>query len=93
MAMASSASGTYASCDESIDNTPASTGLCLLDWRVADGQPTHTRWGRPYLLFDMNDMSRARIVSMGLNGVYDSAPSPSANVCLAKKDDVVLCIQ
>lgn len=82
--------GSYAPCEESSDNSPGPTGLCVLDWRTASGLVTHTRWGRPYLLFDMTDKDKARIVAMGPNGQYEGTNGSDA--CLPNGDDVVLCL-
>ena len=73
-------------CSENTNNNQ-----CLLDWRLL-GQATadspHAKFGRPYLVFDLAEKLRARIVSMGANGIYDS----EANVCSASGDDIVRCI-
>ncbi|RMH37657.1 MAG: prepilin-type N-terminal cleavage/methylation domain-containing protein [Nitrospirae bacterium] len=62
----------------------------LLDWRTVAGDPPHPKWGRPYLLFDLDDPAKARIVSMGPNKTYDSA---SITTCPeAGDDDLVLCL-
>lgn len=42
-----------------------------LVWRTSKGGPPHDRWGRPYLLFDL-DNTNARIVGMGQNLTYDN---------------------
>ena len=47
---------------------------CLFDWRPVgsdDGVEPFLKFGRPYLVFELNDISKARIVSMGGNGVYE----------------------
>ena len=48
---------------------------CLLDWRrlgqTGVNVPLKKR-GRPYLAFDLNIRDKARIVSMGPNGIYES---------------------
>ncbi|MBQ76966.1 MAG: hypothetical protein CL692_00135 [Cellvibrionales bacterium] len=47
---------------------------CLFDWRPLgsdDGVEPFLKFGRPYLVFDLDDLSKARIVSMGENGVYE----------------------
>jgi prepilin-type N-terminal cleavage/methylation domain-containing protein len=54
-------------------------GLYLV-WRASDGGQPHDRWGRPYMLFDLDDTNVARIVSMGRNGLYEGAAA----------DDIVL---
>jgi len=78
----------FLSCAENVVNT-----LCLLDWRFvgqAETEAPHKTFGRPYLLFDLGDATKARIVSMGVNGVYDSGvlscPATPVN------DDLVLCL-
>jgi prepilin-type N-terminal cleavage/methylation domain-containing protein len=73
--------------------------LCLLDWRHV-GQDNNDNpieeYGRPYLLFDIDDVAKARIVSIGPNGAYDSASITSS--CTSKfttssgNDDLVLCL-
>ena len=67
---------------------------CLLDWRVVAGDTTHDKWGRPYLLFEFDQMTQARIVSMGPNRRYESAACSglSCNQCSPGGDDLVLCI-
>ena len=47
---------------------------CLFDWRPLgsdDGVEPFLKFGRPYLVFDLDDLSKARIVSMGENGIYE----------------------
>ncbi|GIW79819.1 MAG: hypothetical protein KatS3mg105_1626 [Gemmatales bacterium] len=58
-----------------------------LSWQTALTGPSLPRWGRPYLLFDLDDPSKARIVSMGSNGVYESN-----NALTPGGDDVFLFI-
>ena len=72
-------------------NENSSNDQCLFDWRLVgqSGSDTpHAKFGRPYLVFDLTDKSRARIVSMGVNGIYDSG----LDVCNASGDDIVRCI-
>ncbi len=57
----------------------APVGGVYLLWRSASGAAPHARWGRPYLLFDLDNTS-ARIVSMGRNRLYEGGTA----------DDVVL---
>ena len=60
----------YAPCiEESLANTK-----CLLDWRKIAGEPTSaiSNSGRPLVLLDLTDIVKARIVSFGPNGVFDS---------------------
>jgi prepilin-type N-terminal cleavage/methylation domain-containing protein len=53
-------------------------------------------WGRPYLLIDLNDIDKARVVSMGPDGNYGDVAS---DVCLPNttvkegEDDLVLCLK
>ncbi|MDP2683015.1 MAG: prepilin-type N-terminal cleavage/methylation domain-containing protein [Deltaproteobacteria bacterium] len=54
-----------------------------LVWRTSSGGPPHDRWGRPYLLFDL-DNTNVRIVCMGPNLIYES------NSTGAGGDDIVL---
>ena len=73
-------------CSENTANT-----LCLFDWRFVGsigGDTPHAQFGRPYLVFDLNDVSKARIVSMGANGVFESA----GTLCTAGGDDLLLCL-
>jgi prepilin-type N-terminal cleavage/methylation domain-containing protein len=58
-----------------------------LVWRATEDGKNHERWGRPYLLFDLGDKDKARIVSMGPDGRYDGA-----NGCApaAGSDDLAL---
>jgi prepilin-type N-terminal cleavage/methylation domain-containing protein len=62
---------------------------CLLEWRPASGEADYGRWGRPYLLFDL-DQNDARVVSSGLNGRYESANAPDP--CVPGGDDLVVCL-
>lgn len=80
------APGSGLPCDETATNSP---NYCLLDWRTAPGTTTHTRWGRPYLLFDLSVPARARLVSMGPDGRYDGV---NATDCAPNGDDLVLCL-
>lgn len=71
--------------------TNPSQASCVLDWRTTSADETHIRWGRPYLMFDLNN-EKARIVSMGPDGIYAGvnaldpcSPPPNA-------DDLVLCL-
>ncbi|MDO9282576.1 MAG: prepilin-type N-terminal cleavage/methylation domain-containing protein [Methylotenera sp.] len=63
----------------------------------ADCEAVLAKYGRPYLLFDLNDNNKARLVSMGADGEYGGVNA--ANVCLpnvatsAGKDDLVLCLK
>lgn len=80
--------GGYARCSES-DTDDA----CLLDWRTRSGDPRHPRWGRPYLLFDLDDKAKARLLSMGENGRYESGPcATDCASCAPSGDDIVLCL-
>lgn len=79
--------GSYSPCEETVNNSP---GNCLLDWRAAVGEPTRSRWGRPYLLFDLTAPDTARLVSMGPDGRYGGIHA--ANACLPEGDDLVLCL-
>lgn len=67
-------------------------GACLLDFRTQAGEARHLRWGRPYLLFELNDPARARLVSMGADGVYAGPPAGDPCVPPAGSDDLVLCL-
>lgn len=72
---------------------------CLFDWRFVGqvkADTPHAKFGRPYLVFDLTDTDRARIVSMGSNGVYNSAANSESGsepqVCSPIGDDLVRCI-
>lgn len=80
-------SGSFNPCEETASNIPNN---CVLDWRAAAGEPTHNRWGRPYLLFDLATPN-ARLVSMGPDGRYDGPHA--ADACLPNGDDLVLCLR
>lgn len=67
-----------------------------LVFRITPSATPHSRWGRPYFMFDLDDQGtadakEARIVGMGPNGRYDGlgadlcAPPPAS-------DDLVLCL-
>lgn len=72
------------------------------------GKP-YESWGRPYYIFDLHDLKRARIVSAGRNGKYESPPLPDdaldpednpicadifdEDVYGSHGDDVILCLQ
>jgi hypothetical protein len=75
-------------CSENDDNE-----RCLFDWRFvgqSGDESPYAKFGRPYLVFDLTDKERARIVSMGSNGVYES--ESAAQVCNPSGDDIVRCI-
>ncbi|MEY8205259.1 MAG: type II secretion system protein [Bermanella sp.] len=80
------------SCQENIANNN-----CLFDWRLVgenDSHTPHLKFGRPYLLFDFNSSTKARLVSMGPNGKYEGAAITSAcgASLLATGDDLVTCL-
>ncbi len=92
--------GSYAACEEDVDNN-----TCLLDWRTldddkdgddGDGDKAHERHGRPYLMFEMGDENRARLMSMGPNGRYDGnvtcGATDSCNLCAPQEDDLLVCL-
>jgi prepilin-type N-terminal cleavage/methylation domain-containing protein len=80
-----------APCDDSTGNNDK----CLLDWRML-GQSNADRplqqKGRPYLAFELNDTNKARIVSMGVNGKYDSDKINNCANHQNKTDDLILCL-
>jgi prepilin-type N-terminal cleavage/methylation domain-containing protein len=84
------ASGTsYQRCaDGAADND------CLLDWRTQPGDARHERWGRPYLLFELDQPTRARLMGMGPNGRYESENCAGIDCteCTAGGDDLVVCL-
>jgi prepilin-type N-terminal cleavage/methylation domain-containing protein len=74
---------------------------CLLDWRLLgqdeeneDKYAPLSRLGRPYLFFNLNDHDKARIVSMGANGRYESSDSSGSNCAdfVPGGDDIVVCL-
>jgi hypothetical protein len=79
--------GSTTPCDDD-----ALDSACLLDFRTQTGDPRHPRWGRPYLLFELNDPARARLVSMGADGIYGGQAGTDACVKPANSDDLVLCL-
>jgi len=48
--------------------------------------------GRPYLAFDLDDRGKARIVSMGPNGIYDSGTVTNCSSYTHATDDLILCL-
>lgn len=62
---------------------------CLLEWRPASGEADYGRWGRPYLLFDL-DQNDARLVSSGPNGRYEG--ENATDPCAPNGDDLVVCL-
>lgn len=79
--------GSYIACDDSDGDAD-----CLLDWRTTTLQRRHTRWGRPYLLFDPTDPARARLVSMGPDGRYAGVNATNPCAPFDSSDDLVLCL-
>lgn len=83
---------------DSFAHVPSVNGL--LKWRACTDAPEsnagcepHSKWGRPYMLFDM-DNGNARLVSMGPDGVYAGVnPEPDADLCAPYQDDLVMCLQ
>lgn len=67
---------------------------CLLDWRSLPGQEPRSQFGRPYLLFDLDDSQKARVISMGPNGQYESQSCAGlvCSSCAPGGDDLVLCL-
>ena len=67
---------------------------CLLDWRSLLGQVPRSQFGRPYLLFDLDDVQKARVVGMGPNGQYESQSCAglACSSCTPGGDDLVLCL-
>jgi len=61
---------------------PVSTGLGdLLRWRATPGGNHHDRWGRPYLVFNLEDEDAARVVSMGPNRQYETCDRNDDGFC------------
>ncbi len=75
-----------------------SNNQCLLDWRFVgedNSMLPHEKFGRPYLLFDLGDTDKARIVSMGRNGRYDGEPIANCAtnfISSGSNDDLILCL-
>lgn len=67
---------------------PPSNGL--LEWSDCPTCAARPKWGRPYLLFDLNN-GQARIVSMGPDGIYNG--NNASNICAPNNDDLVLCLK
>lgn len=67
---------------------------CLLDWRTQASDPRHQRWGRPYLVFELDSPANARLMSMGPNGRYESAACAgvACEQCVLDGDDILLCL-
>ncbi|MBC8412807.1 MAG: prepilin-type N-terminal cleavage/methylation domain-containing protein [Nitrospira sp.] len=76
----------------------AANSACLFDWRLVGQASTDqpiSRYGRPYLFFDLNNTSLARIVSMGEDGIYQSGVITACSnkyTVTGTNDDLVLCI-
>jgi len=78
-------------CDDSAD----ANNKCLLDWRMVgqtDADDPLQQKGRPYLAFDLDDIDKARIVSMGPNGIYDSGTVSNCSSDANTTDDLILCL-
>jgi len=77
------------------DDSTGTNDKCLLDWRML-GQSNADRplqqKGRPYLAFELNDTNKARIVSMGVNGKYDSDTMGNCANHTNETDDLILCL-
>jgi prepilin-type N-terminal cleavage/methylation domain-containing protein len=77
---------------------------CLLEWRDVANEEDRDLWGRPYLLFDLADTQRARIVSLGANGRYEcdrdadndcdasDVTITGDDLCTPRGDDIVVCL-
>jgi len=78
-------------CDDSAD----ANNKCLLDWRIVgqtDADDPLQQKGRPYLAFDLDKRDKARIVSMGPNGIYDSGTVSNCSSDANTTDDLILCL-
>ena len=82
------------SCQEDTTNNN-----CLLDWRLVGengSDKPHLKFGRPYLLFDFNSSTKARLVSTGPNGKYEGGVISDGDTCngtlQAAGDDLVVCL-
>jgi type II secretory pathway pseudopilin PulG len=78
----------------------------VFQWHIQADDERYERHGRPYLLFDLTDTQKARIVGLGANGRYDcdrdadsdcdAADVNSAvyDLCVPPPaaDDLVLCL-
>jgi prepilin-type N-terminal cleavage/methylation domain-containing protein len=60
----------YRPCTENLANTE-----CVLDWRkiVGEQSSVFSNSGRPLVMLGFDDIAKARIVSFGPNGVFDSS--------------------
>jgi len=62
---------------------------------ISDTNPEISRLGRPYLFFDLDTYgsseSKARIVSLGGNGIYDISAVIACNLAITDVDDSSYC--
>jgi len=85
--------------DPFIGDPVSNPGGTYLVWRTTPTGTPHTRWGRPYFMFDLDDQGtsdtkEARIVGMGPNGQYDCDRGGAAGCDAADNDGAIhdLCV-
>lgn len=70
----------------------------VFPWRsvysaTADSDQDLGGLGGPYFVFGLNGSTKVRIVSMGLDGEYETYDTANDDLCEPKGDDIVLCLE